>query len=364
MSMALKHLLAPAATLVIGLAAPAEAQPGPPAGLGDMVGRVLAETRIPSLSVARIEQGRIAWTAAWGAQGQGVAATTETLYNVASLTKPISAETVLRAASAGRLALDEPMADYWIDPDIADDPRARRLTARLSLTHRTGFPNWRFQTGDRLVFQRDPGGAVGYSGEGFEYMARYAGRRTGTPFERLAEAYVLGPAGMTRTAYTRRPWFEGRIATPANADGAWLEPAIRDDFRASDDLYTTPADYARFLIGVARGEGLTPALAAERNRIQVSTRESACTPARAAVCPDEMGWGLGWDIAVFGGRRVLWHTGADRGEFTFAYIIPETGEGAVAFTNSAVGYRAMLPLFERIGAEPRFLAWLQALAAQ
>lgn len=361
MSLTLKRLFAPAVALAIGLAAPAHAQP---AGLGEEVERILAETRVPSISVARIEQGRIAWTAAWGAQREGVPATPDTLYNVASLTKPISAETVLRAASAGRLSIDEAMADHWVDPDIAGDPRIRRLTARLSLTHRTGFPNWRFQTDDRLVFQRDPGGDVGYSGEGFEYMARYAERRTGTPFEQLAQTLVLGPAGMTRTAYTRRDWFDGRIAAPADAEGAWLEPVIRDRFMASDDLHTTPADYARFLIGVAQGEGLTPALAAERNRIQVSTRDSACTPARAGACPDEMGWGLGWDVAVFGDRRVLWHTGADRGEFTFAYIVPETGEGAVALTNSAVGHRAMLPLFERIGMEPRFLAWLQALAAQ
>jgi len=72
------------------------------------------------------------------------------------------------------------------------------------------------------------------------------------------------------------------------------------------------------------------------------------------------GWGLGRDVAVFGERHVLWHTGADRGEFIFAYVIPEAGEGAVVFTGSAVGYRAILPLFEAMGVEPRFLARLRA----
>lgn len=355
--------LALAAVLLFSLAAPASAQSGPPAGLEAEVRRVMAEHHIPSVSIARIERGRIAWTATWGEQSAGVPATADTLYNVASLAKPVSAETVLRAASAGRLSIDAPMADHWVDPDIAEDPRIRRLTARLSLTHRTGFPNWRYQTNDRLVFQRDPGTEVGYSGEGFEYMARYAERRTGTPFEQLAQTYVLGPAGMTRTSYTRRDWFDGRIAVPADRDGAWLEPSILDRFRASDDLYTTPYDYARLLIGAARGEGLTPALAAERSRIQVSTRDSLCTPARAAVCPDELGWGLGWDVAAFGDRRVLWHTGADSGEFTFAYIIPSTGEGVVVFTNSAVGHRVIMPIFDRIGVEPRYLEWLRVLAA-
>lgn len=107
---------------------------------------------------------------------------------------------------------------------------------------------------------------------------------------------------------------------------------------------------------------LGPAAIAERERVQVNTRVERCAGARASSCPDEMGWGLGWDVAVFGEDRVLWHTGGDRGEFTFAYVIPHTGEGMVILTNSAKGYRVVLPILERAGTHPRFLAFLRSQA--
>ena len=213
-----------------------------------------------------------------------------------------------------------------------------------------------------MAFERDPGTAFGYSGEGFEYLARFAERRTATPFEQLAELYVFRPAGMTRTAYTNRPWFAGQVATPSDQNGQWLDPVIRDRFVASDDVHTTASDYAQFLIGAGQGAGLGPAEAADRARVQASTREARCTGSRAASCPDEMGFGLGWDVAVFGEDRILWHTGGDQGEFTIAYIIPRTGEGMVILTNSAKGYRVVLPIMERAGVHPRFLAFLKAQA--
>jgi CubicO group peptidase (beta-lactamase class C family) len=252
------------------------------------------------------------------------------------------------------------MSRWWVDSDIAADPRHERLTPRLALTHRTGFPNWRYETGGKLAFKNDPGGIVGYSGEGFEYLAHYAERRTGTPFERLAEELVLGPAGMRSTAYTRRSWFDGRIAVPTDETGKPLEPSIRDHYLASDDLYTTAGDYGRFLATVATGQGLGRAGAAERERIQVSTLKAPCPG--GVGCPDSAGFGLGWEVVVFGPDHILMHTGADLGEFTFAYIIPRTGEGAVILTNSAVGYKVVIPILKAIGTQSRFLAYLRAQA--
>lgn len=167
------------------------------------------------------------WTRVYGEQSPGVPATEQTLYNVASLAKPVSAETMLRLAAAGRVSLDEPLAGYWVDPDVAADPRHQRLTPRIALSHRTGFPNWRFQAGGTLAFERDPGAALGYSGEGYEYARRFAQRKLGAGWESLASQYVFGPLGLTRTTYTRQPWFAGRIALPYGREGRYRDPPSR-----------------------------------------------------------------------------------------------------------------------------------------
>ena len=70
----------------------------------------LKESDVPSVAVAYIEDRKVAWTEVYGEQSPGVAATEKTQYNVASLTKPITAETILRLASARKLSLDESMS--------------------------------------------------------------------------------------------------------------------------------------------------------------------------------------------------------------------------------------------------------------
>ncbi|MGA8596105.1 MAG: serine hydrolase [Bryobacteraceae bacterium] len=108
----------------------------------------LKESDVPSVAMAYIQGRKVAWTEVYGEQSPGVAATEKTLYNVASLTKPITAETILRLASARKLSLDESMSQIWVDPDIRDDPYSKLLTPRLCLSHQTGFANGRRMTGE------------------------------------------------------------------------------------------------------------------------------------------------------------------------------------------------------------------------
>src|SRR5579863_8189593 len=101
---------------------------------------------VTGVGIAYIEHGKIAWNAFYGDQVPGgPPASSTTLYSIASLTKPITAEIIDRLASAGKLSLDELTSPYWTDPDLKDNPWAKLLTPRICLTHQTGFPNWRYQ---------------------------------------------------------------------------------------------------------------------------------------------------------------------------------------------------------------------------
>lgn len=328
-----------------------------PTAFDSGIAKALADNRIASVSLAQISNGRVVRVAAYGQQSAGVRANSRTLYNIASLTKPLTAEVVLRLASRGQLSLDEPMDNAWIDPDLAKDPRHKLLTPRMALTHRTGLPNWRAPGG--LAFASDPGGAWSYSGEGFQYVARFAEARMHRPLDVLAQTYLFAPLGMKDSSYIGKPWFNGRIAVPTDAEGKWLEPGIAKRANAADLVYTTPRDYAAFMLAVLADKGLSKDIAKQRSTSQVSLMDIACKGKHAETCPPLVGFGLGWQLMEFPGETVLMHTGKDEGTFSFVYLNRTTKDGVVIFTNSDVGYKIVLPILEQTGTSPAFLRFLR-----
>lgn len=300
----------------------------------------LEEYNVPAAAVAYIENNKVAWAASYGEQAPSVPANDETLFNIASMAKPIAAETVLRLAAQGEVDLDEPMSAYWIDPDIKDDARHALLTPRLALTHRTGFPNWRYQTDDVLTFQFEPGAKTSYSGEGYNYVGRFLEKKFQTPFEDLVEANVYAPNAMTRTSFTKRDWFEGRLTRPHNKDGETRDPTVRDDWNAADDVYTTPRDYADFMASVMRNEGVSDHVAAIRHQAMENQFADGCR-FPPAICPVSIGYGLGWAEFEYENETVVLQGGADWGERTTGFFVPERGIGVIVFTNSANGSKVI-----------------------
>ena len=303
----------------------------------------LKESDVPSVAVAYIENRRVAWTAVYGEQSPGVPATAKTLYNTASLTKPVTAETVLRLASAVKLSLDESMSPFWLDPDIKDDPRSKLLTPRLCLSHQTGFPNWRRKTGGVLKIQWDPGTQTGYSGEGFNYVGRFTEKKLGKPFDLLAQEMVFDPIGMKDTSYTAKDWHAGRLAVP---HGPKREKPVDDVARAwngADLLRTTIQDYAKFVVSIMHDEGLTKEIAVERatltrDRMKPEDLKNVCnTAGEPGHCLVTAGMGLGWEVETVNGETILDHDGSDWGVKTFVMFVPSRGIGVVVFTNGENG---------------------------
>ena len=303
-----------------------------------------------TLAVGVIRDGRLVFTGYWGEQSPGVPVGARSLFNVASLAKPVAAEALLRLAAKGELSLDDPLSAYWIDPDLKDDPRHARLTARIALSHRTGFANWRFREPDRkLRFKSEPGGGFMYSGEGYRYVVRFAERKTGRDFESIVAREVFRPIGMRSTAFSRKDWMAGRLVQPVDDRGRRQPPDLRaaGDPNPADDLFTTVEDYARFVISAMNRERLPPALAADRERIQVEV--PSCppgTPARA--CPSRAGMGLGWMRIEFGERVLIWHSGGDWSESSMAWFEPATRSGMVIFANGRNAQAALMDLLEAV----------------
>jgi CubicO group peptidase (beta-lactamase class C family) len=327
--------------------------------LDERVPAWLKDFNVTGVGIAWIEDGRIAWTAFYGEQVPGgPPAGPSTLYNVASLTKPITAEIALRLASAGTISLDESMAPYWVDPDIKDNPWAKKLTPRICLSHETGFPNWRYETDKVLVFQREPGTGFGYSGEGFDYLARFMEKKTGIPFEDLANRFVFAALNLKDTSYTPRGWWKGRQAKP-------VESEDRIQWSAADLLRTTVHDYATFVVSILHKQDVTEEIAQERlmiHRNLTTPKEEAafCEKAKKhSQCTVQTGFNLGWRIVKINNEAILDHTGADSDVKTFAFLMPRRQTGAVIFTDGPdVGHQIIDEILGVLYPNPVYAATL------
>lgn len=285
---------------------------------------LLQQHRVPALGLGIIAHGKLQSVRVFGELQAGVAAPANTIFKVASLTKPIVSLLTLRLIAEGQLGLDEPLARYWVDPDIKADPRHLLLTPRLVLTHQTGFANWRYLEPDqRLRFHFLPGSQHQYSGEGFEYLRRALEHKFAKPLAELAAAYVFTPAGMTDSHfYWTADVDERRYARNHDISGQLLPLEKYFSANAAANLLTTVEDYSKFLLFVQAQQQAMPALYQQMQSIQVPLKSNN-------------GVGLGFEIfsGFTGGERILLHTGKDPGVSSAAMLMPNSRNGYVIFMN-------------------------------
>lgn len=308
------------------------------------LGNWLKENNIPVLGLGIIEEGTLKQVKVFGEIKKEFPAPYNTYFNVASLTKPVTAMVALRLISLGEWKLDEPLDQYWIDPDIVNDPRHKKLTTRIILSHQTGFPNWRWNNKDKkLSFEFDPGTKYQYSGEGMEYLRKALEHKFGKPLQVLARELVFQPLGMKDTDYIWNKNFdESRFATGYDKDLKPYPTEKSTTANAADDLITTVEDYGNFLVNVLKGGNLKPEVYQEMIKKQVKTG------GRTGKY-----FGLGFEIYDLGnGEFALSHGGSDNGTRCLVFILPKTKQGILIFTNSDEGYKVYEKLILQYLGEP------------
>lgn len=286
--------------------------------------KLLKDNNVPALGLGIIENGKLTKVEVYGTLDKQKTAPYNTIFKVASLTKPIVALTALKLIDKGLLGLDEPLYEFWVDPDIKNDKRYKKLTPKIILTHQTGFPNWRYMTEtNKLAFEFDPGTKYQYSGEGFEYLRKAIEIKLGKSIEELATEYLFEPLGMTDTHF----WWdstmdESRYAQNFNEKGEKIETVKYFEANAAANLLTTVEDYGKFLAYIINGAGLSVNLYQEIMKHQVELKENDF-------------FGLGWEIlSEFSDNEfTLLHTGKDPGVSTLAIWFPKSKNGYLVFLN-------------------------------
>jgi len=176
----------------------------PNAALLRQLPRLLELASVPGLGLGVVEGPRV-WTRGFGRAVEDPAqpASDDTVFEAASLGKPIFAYAVLRLVDAKVLDLDKALYHYLPIPE-ASSARMSRVTVRQVLSHMTGLPNWR-QLAGPLEPAEEPGKKFSYSGEAYFYLQRVVEAVTGKPFSRVMQEQVFEPFEMKQSSYVWLP---------------------------------------------------------------------------------------------------------------------------------------------------------------
>jgi CubicO group peptidase (beta-lactamase class C family) len=298
-----------------------------------------------------IHDGKIQWARGFGVtRVGGPAVTPDTLFQAASISKPVTAMAVLHLAESGKLGLDADVNQYlktWKVPANIFTEKTK-VTLRELLTHTAGmtvhgFPGYASDAARPTVVQvlngekpantpailvdTIPGTNWRYSGGGFVVTQLLLQDVTGQPFSTLMHDIVLGPIGMTRSTYDQ-PLPQNRIAEaamPYRQSGQPVPggPHVYPEM-APAGLWTTPSDLARYAIEVQK------ALAGKSNGVL------SAAMAREMLKPGKNQWGIGVGTGGSAEHPYFTHGGANEG-FQCNLVAYNNGDGAVIMTNSDSG---------------------------
>jgi CubicO group peptidase (beta-lactamase class C family) len=325
-----------------------ELSPAIVAYLDRRIPELLADTRVPGLSMAVVKDAALIWKRAYGTADVETKSplSTETIFEAGSVSKTVFAYAVMKLCDRGVLSLDSPLTKYSAWRPL-DDPRVDLVTVRRVLCHTTGLPNFR-SSNRPLAFAFTPGERWSYSGEAYWYLQSVitellgrvnnddcstfeAGLRVcATDIADYLKTNVLSPFGMTSSGYVWNDDYETRVAHGHDKNGR-RNPRRRTTaleaarYAAIGGLHTTASEYAKFLLEV-----LDPK-PPDAYRLNRATRDEMIRP--QVKVDASSSWALGWQVFHSKSGDVLSHGGDNPGFKAFVVASAARKSGWVIFMN-------------------------------
>jgi CubicO group peptidase (beta-lactamase class C family) len=309
--------------------------------------------KVPGVSVAVINNGKIEWAKSYGVQeiGGHKSVTPETLFQAASISKPIAAMAMLRLVQENKLNLDENVNAKLISWKVPENDftKEQKVTLRGLLSHSasitvSGFRG--YATNERVPSLLQildgatpanstpirvdgvPNKDFRYAGGGYVIVQKLAEDVTQKPFPTFVQEEVLEKLNMTHSTY-RQPlpkelWTSaavGHKSDGAKIEGNWYtHPEL-----AAAGLWTTPSDLARFAIEI------------QKSRSGRSNRVLSVEMVNEMLKPQIGGWGLGLELREKNQSARFGHAGGNEGYICLMVAYNDSGQGAVVMTNSDNG---------------------------
>lgn len=215
--------------------------------LDDFILSQMDSLKIPALSIVIIQNGRVMYYKATGVKNdKQEVVDTNSVFEAASMTKPVFAYAVHKLIQKHQINLDTPLYKYHPYDDIDYDDRYKLLTARMVLSHTTGLPNWR--NGGELAIKFEPGTKYGYSGEGFEYLGLVVKHVLGKKIQDIVQTEVLSPLSINNSFLIKNKYVLDHLADGLKdnkewgRNNVWLQPHV------ALSLCTEAKEYAKFVI--------------------------------------------------------------------------------------------------------------------
>jgi CubicO group peptidase (beta-lactamase class C family) len=321
---------------------------------------------VPGLSMAVTRDFQVQWTKTYGVADVVTSAplTTETRFQAASISKPVTAFAVLRAVDAGKLSLDEHVNKYLKTWKVPDNEYTRSgITLRALLSHTSGtadgfgFPGYDPSAAiptlaqildgkppsnvGPVLWERPPFVAQKYSGGGIVIEQLVLEDVYGKPFADIMQEQVLGPVGMTNSTY-EQPLPPAKDKTAARAhDQAGKAMNVKWHVypeQAAAGLWTTPADLAKLGIEVQR------ALRGESKLLSRGTALETVAPVGTGP------FAIGFSIEKRGEGWYFTHSGGNWGFQCDLMMHRLKGYGVAVMTNSDSGGRIISEIESRVAA--------------
>lgn len=313
----------------------------------------MQEAKVPGLSLTLIKDAQVAWRRGFGFKDSTSEAPVDpdTMFEAASMSKPVFAYVVMKLCEKGVMNLDAPLTRYTSERFLENDPRLDLITARHVLSLTSGFQDWRSEK-EPLKIHFTPGEKWLYSGEGYFYLQSVVTRLTGhvnptdcaryeaglevcaTDIDAYMKANLFLPFGMHSSGYVWNDTFARHMARSHDPDGKPKDnkkstPPSVARYGSSGALLTTPTDYAKFLIEVIN-PGPGDAFRLKRASVQEMLRPQVKLEGQYPSS-----WALGWQI--FANPNFIYHGGDNDGFHCSALASVELKCGYVVMTNGENG---------------------------
>ena len=338
----------------------------------ERIPELMEKTAVPGLSLTLIRGNRVFCSRAFGVRSRvsQEPVTPDTVFEAASLSKPVFAYASLKLCETGILDLDTPLVEYLPEPYVPDEPRLELVTMRHVLSHTPGFPNWR-PKGQPLRMHFAPGERFSYSGEGYVYLQAVIEHVTGQTSVEYIGATILKPFGMKNSRFVWTGQKDLPVAVGHDENGEPVEKKLWPEMNAAASLHCTPADLGKFMLAVMRpsaentahlGSEMTKKMLTPQVQVNDSAPWHEDWPKPTVQVNDLVSWGLGWGIQHTSTGDSFWHWGDNGCYRAFAAGFPKEGMGVVIMTNGKNGQQAIRDILHQIvGGDYPGLDWLEQM---